>query len=206
MLRQTAVLSFVFLAVMAADPSTDQARGVGNKGNRVLLNLELGKSSFEEVTAILGKTRYFQYEDADAICYRSKTPDHVFVLFASGVAGEHTYLTDFTISASSIRNVDSGKCAPSEQIARHLATLSGLRLGLSVKEIENILGKPSERHGNTLIYESVEPVKMTDDERRYFQKTFPQSGSFDMLAMTRIKFVLINTRVVSLQVLYTVTT
>jgi hypothetical protein len=143
----------------------------------VLLNLELGKSSFEDVMAVLGKARYFHYEDADAICYRAKAADHTTVVFASGAAGESKYLTDFTVAKSSIKGVDPRACTPSDRITRDLATPSGLRLGLSVKGVEVALGKATESRGSTLVYKSLDQRKMTEEERRYFQQTFPQSGS-----------------------------
>ncbi len=94
----------------------------------------------------------------------------------------------------------------SRRVSRDVATASGLRLGLTEKEIEDILGKPTERHSSSLVYTSLGHRKMTDEERRNFQQTFPQSGAFDMLVMTLIKLKLMDGHVTWFQVAYTVTT
>jgi len=172
----------------------------------VLLDIELDKNSFEDVIAVLGKSSIYQYEDANAICYRSSSADPTVVQFEAGSAGAWKYPTVFTVSAGPIKGVPPRTCSRSRRVSRDVATASGLRLGLTEKEIEDILGKPTERHSSSLVYTSLGHRKMTDEERRNFQQTFPQSGAFDMLVMTLIKLKLMDGHVTWFQVAYTVTT
>jgi len=162
-------------------------------------DIELDKNSFEDVIAVLGKSSIYQYEDANAICYRSSSADPTVVQFEAGSAGAWKYLTVFTVSVGPIKGVPPRTCSRSRRVSRDVATASGLRLGLTEKEIEDILGKPTERHSSSLVYTSLGHRKMTDEE----QQTFPQSGAFDI--MTLIKLKLVDGHVTWFQVAYTVT-
>ena len=199
MLRNTALLVFVLSAVVGLHPSTHRIRRIGSRDNRVLLDIELDKNSFEDVIAVLGKSSIYQYEDANAICYRSSSADPTVVQFEAGSAGAWKYPTVFTVSVGPIKGVPPRTCSRSRRVSRDVATASGLRLGLTEKEIEDILGKPTERHSSSLVYTSLGHRKMTDEE----QQTFPQSGAFDI--MTLIKLKLVDGHVTWFQVAYTVT-
>jgi hypothetical protein len=68
-------------------------------------------------------------------------------------------------------------CASSEKISRTLSTPSGLRLGLTRKQVEAILGKPDMVADNRFVYFRENERKTTADEFERLRRDYPEQLS-----------------------------
>ena len=102
-----------------------------------LLNMQLGKSTLQEVIGQLGVTPLRQ-GDADEVCYRSENPlQAIWVLFGADDAGDFEKLTQFRVLTSEPGGIS---CRPLMAITPELATPSGIRIGMPVEELKPKIG------------------------------------------------------------------
>jgi hypothetical protein len=117
-----------------------------------ILAISLGEDMFKQAAAKLGATEKIQRGDAasgrEQACYVSPgNSKRVHLIFEQGEVNDSFYLF-----ADGPDWQGSEKCLPSQLISRGLSTASGLHLGQTPSEIMRILGKPSVRRKNELIY------------------------------------------------------
>jgi hypothetical protein len=135
-----------------------------------VLGFTLEKNSFKDVQDKLGVAEFYKNkidgESADdELYYMSNVKgDDTVVEFASGPSGGWKYLDGFIITT--LKNLPEGqiKPTPSSLVNRDISTQSGLRLGISQKEFEEIIGgNPSFKKEDALYY-SFHKTKMKDNE------------------------------------------
>lgn len=100
----------------------------------------------------LGSVRSVERGDAstgrEQLCYRSnKRNENLYLIFEYGEVDATFYLFEGG------RNWNGSEfCASSRKVTRALGTPSGLRLGLTQKQVETILGKPDIVTSNRFVY------------------------------------------------------
>ena len=143
------------------EPTAEDEQLSGGLRNKIPVQRDLGKFSIlgvpiashegddwlRDIEARLGKTKIVERGDGAAgrsqLCYRSARPGDVKLIFEQSETFYSYYLFD---------DGDSWKgeeyCAESPKVTPTLATLGGLRLGMTEAESEAILGKATyERQG-----------------------------------------------------------
>jgi len=131
-----------------------------------ILGLTIGYSSLKDVQAKLGAAetaRVSHEEESDiSVCYTSPI-DHTVVVFYSGAMGGWKDMTRFAIWSPEAAYPHASQCASSELVSKSLATASGLRLGLTKKELEKIAG-PTKVGSASAKYEYLCRRQMTPEE------------------------------------------
>ena len=154
-----------------------------------LLDIRIGQETLDDVRSRLGNTKSFREPPNSAsaeeeICYSSTNPsDETHVLFGSGPMGGWSYVTTFQVLSLAPKELP---CTPASRISRFVATESGIRLGMPMKELRAKFGSPSEQGPGFVIYS-------------FEQKSnHPKRKEFDMLSglLTTVA----NDRVTSFQI------
>lgn len=135
----------------SAEGITAQKR-VPAVSNFRILNVSLDEDMFNKAAAKLGTTEKIQRGDAasgrEQACYVSPgNTKQVHLIFEQGEVDYSFYLF---LDGPDWQG--SGKCLSSPLVSKKLSTASGLRLGQTSSEIMRVLGKPSVRRKNELIY------------------------------------------------------
>jgi len=162
-----------------AEPEvTIQERELASANFRVL-GIGLSEKMFDQASSKLGKTKLVQRGDASAgreqACYVSSAgSENVFLIFEQGEV-------DFTFYLFSDPRGWKGmdRCTPSTLISRALATASGLHLGQSPAEVIRILGKPSRRTKDELVYSLHAKKKKSAEDLRMARKNNPNMSDAD---------------------------
>ncbi len=116
--------------------------------SRTILGITVGRSNLAEVQATLGLAKLWSDGDASTaeskVCYVTQEPNAVVLVFASNaeMAGSpENQVTDIRISPRKAY-ADRSKCLPLAIPGEKVSTRSGLRIGLSHRDIRRILGPP----------------------------------------------------------------
>ena len=137
-----------------------------------ILGLAISRASLKDVQAKLGKAtieRVSRDEESDtAICYLSPA-DGTVLVFYSGAMGGWTDITHFALWSRAAMYPHRSQCTASTLVSQNVATASGLRLGLTQKQLEEIAGKPTKSGAVTSKYEYLCRRKMTADEINRFK-------------------------------------
>lgn len=141
----------VILAALATRQSTAASgvdRHIGIR-DREVLGVVLGKATAKQVAELLGPAREMKGLEPEITktCYVSEARDHTTL--------EIYYWTDpvaFTISRPPM--ADTVNCHPNRLVSPTLSTASGLRLGMSAKQVIAILGWPSGIYEDEFVYSS----------------------------------------------------
>ncbi|HET7208762.1 MAG TPA: hypothetical protein VFI95_19450 [Terriglobales bacterium] len=143
------------------------ARADITDADATILGFTIAHASLEDVQAKLGSTelrRVSKDEESDvSICYVSPA-DRTILVFYSGAMGGWKDITWFALWSREAMYPHSSECASSSLVSRNLATVSGLRLGLTKKELEKIAGRPTKDGTRSVKYDYVCRSKMTADE------------------------------------------
>jgi hypothetical protein len=138
----------------------------------MILGLRIGRSSLKEVQAKLGRAgieRVSREEGSEvSLCYVSPI-DQTILVFYSGAMGAWTDVTWFAIWSREAAFPHRSQCASSTLVSQSLATDSGLHLGLTKKEVEEIAGSPTKVGPTSSKYEYLCLQKMTEDEIKGFK-------------------------------------
>lgn len=129
---------------------------------------------FGKVAKHLGKAEMTFRGDASTArqqaCYVSSTgPSKTFLIFEQGEVELAFYL--FT-DGRSWNGID--RCTKSEMIFPGIATGAGLRLGLTRDEVEGILGSPTVRDGDDLIYWNQVAKRSSPNELAKAREQYPK--------------------------------
>lgn len=122
------------------------------RSNFEILGVNLGENMFSAANMKLSKATAVERGDASTwrrqICYTSVgKQDQVHVVFEQGEVDYTFYLF-----AGDRTWEGSDRCVPSEAISGRLETASGLHLGQSPAQVVTILGQPTIRRKNELVY------------------------------------------------------
>jgi hypothetical protein len=166
--------------------------------NFQVLGVNLGETMFSRAAAKLGKATTIERGDASTgrrqVCYASPgTQGKVYLIFEGDEVGYTFYLF-----ANGPAWEGADRCVASKAISRSLATASGLHLGQTPAQVTAILGKPTKRRENELIYsfsvrkktsqQDLKEAKERNPEMsdKDFQETY---GYYDLGAGVDAKFV-----------------
>lgn len=137
-----------------------------------ILGFAIGHASLKDVQAKLGRAkieRVSREEESDtAMCYVSPV-DGTVLVFYSGAMGGWKDITWFAIWSREASYLHPSQCASSTLISQNLATASGLRLGLTKNELEEIAGRPTKVGSASAKYEYLCRRKMTGKEIKGFK-------------------------------------
>ena len=110
-----------------------------------------GEDWLRHIEARLGKTKIVERGDGAAgrsqLCYRSSGPANVKLIFEHNEVFYSYYLFD-----DGRTWIGEEYCAESPKVTPTLATLGGLRLGITAAESEALLGKATYERGSTRWY------------------------------------------------------
>ncbi len=180
-------------AAPAAQKATSQKRKISDK-NFEILGVVLSEDMFSLAGTEFGSVRPVVRGDAanfrEQACY--SLPAREFLIFEHGEVNDGFYLF---AGGAPWKGQDT--CVPSSRAPASFVTGSGLHLGQTPEQVTAILGQPSERTPDQLLYllESKRPA--TSDEIALLQKQHPElnepqppkSLEFDVTVVIVAKFV-----------------
>jgi hypothetical protein len=160
-----------------------------------ILGLTIGRASLKDVETKLGLARSIQaHGDATAsrtICYVSPA-DGTVLEFGAGPMGGFTDVTEFEIWSREAKFPNASACRPSTLVHRGISTKSGIRLGLTLDELNKIVGKNPKARDSVAQYELLCRRKMTPEEIKAFKtrNNWDVSASpyFDMVSTVEAHF------------------
>jgi len=135
----------------SADEPKPQNREL-EKSNFQILGIDLNADAYAEAVKTLEFTQVVRRGDAangrEQACYVSAESKHAtYLIFERGEVNAAFYLFSETTPWKG-REL----CARSDRVSKSIHTESGLRLGLTPAQVIAILGEPSERKANELVY------------------------------------------------------
>ena len=148
--------------------------------NLTLMGFTLGKSTFADVEKELGRAVVQRSSAADSasdqVCYRAPEREHVSVVFESGPSGGWSTLDGYKVSARPIAS--SVQCTIMPHGAPVMATAGGLRLGLTLPQVEALLGTPRLTRRNHATFQWSARRPMTKKEIRAASETYKAPVSY----------------------------
>jgi hypothetical protein len=176
----------VFFVVLTSLIVTASARGGAEKidaKNFEILGISLASSTIEEVKHILGPAseRTSTNPGNTVMCYAAPGNGRTILEFENW-----TDPTEFRLFHGSTEEV--ALCALSPKISDSLSTASGLKLGMSQRQVVTILGRPPKRHGNRVLYESPRLRPLTFEERKRANETYPVPKTVEVYEKIDIDF------------------
>ena len=133
----------------------------------------IGVTSIEELLEGFGKSSVAKGDAGSPalICYYSvKDKKPTTIIFEGWSADKTVPIIGFTLQTGKIRHVKSGrafaKCSPSAFASSKVKTKSGLRLGIGLKDVIEILGPPLHQSPGKIYYaySSKSPVPISEQE------------------------------------------
>ncbi len=138
----------------------------------IIHGLRIGHSSLEDVQQKFGRAdieRVSREEESDvSVCYISPI-DQTILVFYSGAMGGWKDVTWFGIWSHEAAFPHASQCASSTLVSQKIATDSGLRLGLTKKEVAAIAGRPTKVGPTASKYEYLCLQKMTEEQVKGFK-------------------------------------
>ena len=148
--------------------------------NFQILGVRLRDDMFKQADARLGETAMISRGDASTgryqACYASQTDRGKIHLISALQLFFHFYISRAVLC------ICMELCTPSRLITKNLATASGLHLGQSEAEVIAILGRPSNRRKNELIYSFHLRKRNTLENLRRLREKYPQMNDKDFHA------------------------
>lgn len=144
------------------------------ESNFQILNINLGNTMFSRATVKLGRATAIERGDASTgrrqVCYMSPdNQDKVHLIFEQGEVEYALYLfSDGPDWAGADR------CVAAKAISRNLATASGIHLGQTPAQVITILGKPTQRRKDELVYSFLIRKKTRPEDLKAAKQRDPQ--------------------------------
>lgn len=154
-----------------------------------LLDVRIGRETLDSVRSRFGAAKSFREPENsvsanDEICFSPEsTADETRVIFGSGPMGGWSHVTQFQVLS---RIPLKSPCTPSARVTHTIATQSGIRLGMPVRELSAKLGAPTQQGEGFVIYS----FEQKSDQ--------PKRSNFDMLS--GVDVTIANGRVTSFRV------
>jgi hypothetical protein len=150
-----------------------------SKTNFQVLGVNLGEAMFSRAAAKLGKATTIERGDASTgrrqACYVSLgTHDKVHLIFEQG---EVEYA--FYLFADGPAWEGANRCVASKAVSHSLATASGLHLGQTRAQVIAILGKPTKRSKNELVYSFSVKKKTSLENLKEAKQRHPEMSEKD---------------------------
>jgi hypothetical protein len=150
------------------------------KSNFQILGVDLDENMFSQAAAKIGKPALVERGDAatgrEQACYVStQGARRIYLIFEQGEVTFGFYLFEDGPAWSG-----SDACLASRLITKRLATASGLHLGQSPSQVIAILGAPSERRKNELVYSLSVTKKTSPEDLQLERKANPSMNEKDI--------------------------
>jgi hypothetical protein len=147
--------------------------------NLQVLGVNLGETMFSRAAAKLGKAAVIERGDAstgrEQVCYASPGGGgKVYLIFEKGEVGYTFYLF-----ADGPAWEGADRCVASKTISRSLATASGLHVGQTPTQVMAILGKPTKRLENELVYSFLVKKKTSPQDLKEARERNPEMSEKD---------------------------
>ena len=175
-------LSYEVQAAQAADKTLD-------KSNLTILGLVVGNCTSLDVYSKLGPSIPFKDDakpDVTQVCYVSNQ-DETLILFSF----ENSQCSRFRLMAPKNKFHKWHFCEKSPLVSKHLATESGLKLGISKSRMKAILGDPKHESDETLdyVYEWKQKMNQAEIERAsQYSKDVKKNPFWTVTAAIRAEF------------------
>lgn len=120
-----------------------------------LLGVTIGQVTLDGIRSRFGAAKTFREPPHgtsanEEICYSSDNPgDTTQVIFGAGPMGGWSHVTQFQVVS---RVSQAISCAPSAKVSSAISTNSGIRLGMSLKELSQRFGRPTGQGASYVIY------------------------------------------------------
>ncbi len=159
---------------------------VVDRPSLTIFGITPGASTFADVLQIFGKSSRWHTGDASTseskMCYRlGSGSSEVFVVFASNseMAGAPNYIvTGIRLYSSDGSFQENERCKSAEWKKGKFLTSSGLQLGISLSEVNQILGKEHRREGDNFIWSNCEEVPILPSDP-YYEFWSKKTGCFE---------------------------
>jgi len=145
-------------------------KGHISEDNFTLLGIHMNVNNLDSVKSALGENIVYEQSETsvsgpEQICYKSEgSNDHTTVIFGSDIFGSRRI--NQIILGTSEGNIDPNLsyCKSNSLINSDLATASGIRLGISIEQLNKIIGKkPIHTHGlYEYAYKTVNRLRKSD--------------------------------------------
>lgn len=182
----------------AAGASAPCFGGKVHPEHETILGIRLGVSNADDVTRTFGRAPHRESSEHEETtsCYVGR--DRTIVEFSYWIAEP----IEFRLFHSDDRS--DLMCVLSPVVSKELATMSGLRLGLSEEEVVEILGSPIERGTSRFVYEITSERPPTAEEIRDFRtKGGPPWEVKTIQTYRKVEIIFENSKVASVSVLRT---
>lgn len=162
--------------------SPEPEHKIPDESNFKLLGFTLLKSSYKDIRAKLGQAKGFQTEQGEEaplyICYKSNNRrDGTIVVFETGAMGGWEKIVAFRLISDKTSFRWRNKCKKTPFVSKNIQTRSGIKLGITQKQLEKILGnKPSMIIGSNISFTYLAKQKMTNDEINKISEIFGQDA------------------------------
>ena len=139
-----------FLALACLFLSFIETAGAADKtpsqSNFTIVGLDIGGCTVQDIYSKLGPTIPVR-DDANQLCYVSDR-DETLILFSL----ENSKCTGFKMMLQKKRFYKWHFCEKSPLVSKHLATESGIKLGMSKSRLKTILGAPHSESDENMKY------------------------------------------------------
>lgn len=158
-----------------------------------VLGFTIGKNSLKEIQVSLGPAKILQESEhgPSQICYQStQERDGTSLIFEAGPLGGWQTLTSFVIESNS-ESIESNRCHQAHLVSKRIHTKSGIRLGLTQKQLRVILGAPTKIIKNNWFYLYQSQRKMTQEEIERLAIKWPivrQQPYFDVNSFIQVTY------------------
>lgn len=139
-----------------------------------ILGISLGETMFNRAAVKLGRAVNVERGDASTgrrqVCYTSfGDQDNVHLIFEQGEVGYALYLFS---GGPDWEGAD--RCLATKAVSRNLATMSGVHLGQTPAQVVAILGRPTQRREDELVYSFLLRKKTRPEKRQALRQQEPQ--------------------------------
>jgi hypothetical protein len=136
-----------------------------------VLGLQLQMSSVEDMRRRLGDANAMHQDECGGrdFCFGSADGDDPTTLIVDAWG---TQLCSFTVLSTRIENEH---CVKSHLVNRALVTNGGLKLGMTLNEIERLLCKPSQATPDAIAYSFLTHPRMTDSDVNSLESTYSRA-------------------------------
>lgn len=169
----------LFCALQLVSLGTARSTGLPPKLDSLrdftLLGFVAGETKFSAIEQALGPAK--PSGDSGLICFVASTPDHTRVTFWPSEYNDK--LDSFSVTAGSLKLRWESACRESRTVTPTMATLGGLKLGLSKNAVLARYGPAEDRGPGLIGYSSDRPLTETELKEACSKRENPATCSSD---------------------------
>jgi len=154
-----------------------------------ILDIRIGRETLDNISSRLGVAKVFREPDNsvsanDEICYSPiKSTDTTRLIFGSGPMGGWSHVTQFQVLSKAPQK---RSCTVSSHVSRTIETQSNIHLDMTRKELDAILGPPTEQGKGFVSYT--------------FEQESHDTKQGDLAVLSGVSATIVNDHVTSFQV------